>query len=193
MLPASSNSHNKLTDAGANLIRYFEGCHRSVGEGRYRAQLCPAGTLTIGYGHTNASGREITPNTVWAHEQCLMVFGEDMKKYEDTIRRLVKMPLSPYQFDAMVSFAFNVGEGNLLKSALLKKINTADWDGAAQEFTRWSKGGGQEFSGLVRRRAIEALLFRNFPDKNYADKAELVIKPINDMAQSVDNPDGDET
>lgn len=190
-MEASSNGHNKLTDAGANLIRHFEGCHRKIGEDRYAAFPGPGGILSIGYGHTNASGREIVAGEVWSLTKCNEVFAEDMKRYEDTVKRLVKVPLSPCQFDAMVSFAFNVTESNLIGSELLRMVNTADWVGAAQEFNRWNKSGGYELSGLTRRRATEALLFQNIPDKHYDEKAVLAIQAINDMAHSVENPDRD--
>jgi lysozyme len=105
------------------------------------------------------------------------------------VRRLVKVPLEPHQFDALVSFAYNCGEGNLGKSTLLEKVNGGDFAGAAKEFARWNKGGGKVLAGLTRRRASEALLFQNIPDENYDGRPDKVIVPLGEeMPQGVDAP-----
>jgi lysozyme len=96
--------------------------------------------------------------------------------------------LQPYQFDALVSFTYNVGSGNLNKSTLLKKVNARDFEGAANEFHKWNKANGQVMNGLTRRRNSEALMFENIPDMDYDGKAD---KPL-PMPQAVDSPD-DET
>jgi lysozyme len=72
----------------------------------------------------------------------------------------------------LVSFAYNVGAGNLKASTLLKKLNAGDTAGAAQEFQRWNKAAGKVLPGLTRRRACEALLFQSIPDKNYDGVAD---------------------
>ena len=83
------------------------------------------------------------------------------------VNDLVAVPINQDQFDALVSFAFNLGAGNLKQSTLLRKVNARDFAGAAQEFQRWNKGGGKVLPGLTRRRACEGLLFQSIPDKNY--------------------------
>jgi GH24 family phage-related lysozyme (muramidase) len=115
-----------------------------------------------------------------------------MAGFEAAVRRLVKVPLEPWQYDALVSFAYNCGEGNLGKSTLLKKVNANDFAGAAKEFAKWNKGGGKVLAGLTRRRASEALLFQNIPDENYDGKPDKVVKPMGEeMPQAVDAPEDD--
>jgi lysozyme len=82
-----------------------------------------------------------------------------MRQFERDVLKLVKVPLEQREFDALVSFAFNCGSGNLAKSTLLKKINAGDKDGAASEFLKWDRAGGKVLRGLTRRRNAERALF----------------------------------
>ena len=95
-----------------------------------------------------------------------------MEGFEEAVRRLVKVPLTANQFDALVSFCYNCGEGNLAKSTLLKRVNAGDHDGAATEFHKWNKAGGKVLAGLTRRRASESLLYQGIPDVDYDGKAD---------------------
>ena len=104
--------------------------------------------------------------------ECDEAFLEDMEGFEKAVRRLVKVPLTANQYDALVSFCYNCGEGNLAKSTLLKSVNAGDHAGAAAEFHRWNKGGGKVLPGLTRRRASESLLYQGIPDLNYDGKAD---------------------
>ncbi|MCJ2030709.1 lysozyme [Methylobacterium sp. J-043] len=88
------------------------------------------------------------------------ILARDLVRFEDAVARLVRVPVTQNQFDALVSFAFNLGEGNLGSSTLLKKLNAGDYDGAADQFARWNKAKGKVLTGLTRRRAAEADLFR---------------------------------
>lgn len=183
------NENRHLTPAGANLIKHFESCMKKAGPDQYKAYKCPAGVSTIGWGHTNHHGRKFGSNEVWSQAECDAEFLSDMKGFEAAVKRLVKVPLTAHQYDALVSFAYNCGEGNLGKSTLLKKVNAGDFDGAAEEFAKWNKGGGKVLAGLTRRRASEALLFQNIPDENYDGKPDKVVKPLGeDMPQAVDEP-----
>jgi lysozyme len=182
------NDDRKLTAAGANLIKHFEGCLKKVGPDRYTAYKCPAGVATIGWGHTNHHGRKFSMGDIWSQAEVDAEFLSDMSGFEAAVRRLVKVPLEPWQFDALTSFAYNCGEGNLQKSTLLKKVNASDFAGAAEEFARWNKSGGKVLAGLTRRRASEALLFANIPDENYDGKPDKVVKPLGEeMPQAVDD------
>jgi lysozyme len=190
------NEDRKLTEAGANLIQHFEGCLEPH-ENHFRAYKCPANVLTIGWGHTNHHGRKFDAASRWSAEECHAAFLEDMGGFEQAVRRLVTVALQPWQFDALVSFAYNCGEGNLQKSTLLKKVNARDfghWSedeggtGAAAEFPKWNKANGKVLSGLVRRRASESLLFQNIPDLNYDGKADPK-PPQHPMPQTVDEPE----
>jgi len=176
------NEDRTLTDAGANLIKHFESCH-------CKAYKCPAGVLTIGWGHTNAQGEQFKAGETWEQYECDAAFWDDMIAYERAVRKAVTIRLEPWHFDALVSFTYNVGEGNLRKSTLLKKVNAGDFKGAAAEFQKWNKSGGKVMAGLTRRRASEALLFQNIRDKDYDGKADPTKVPaIEPMPQAVDDP-----
>ena len=84
---------------------------------------------------------------------------EHLKRFEKTVNDLVKVPLTQNQFDALVSLTYNIGTGAFEKSTLLKKLNTGDYQGAADQFTVWNKGGGKVLQGLVNRRAKEKEVF----------------------------------
>ena len=92
------NEDRKLTQAGANLIQHFEGCLQKKGE-YYHAYKCPANVLTIGWGHTNHHGRKFDASSRWTMEECNAAFFEDMAGFEMAVRRLVKVPLAPHQFE----------------------------------------------------------------------------------------------
>jgi len=135
---------------GIELIRHFEGC-------RLDAYLCPAGVWTIGYGHT-ADVKEGDSIDQEAAEAFLI---EDLEKFEQAVTRLVEVPLTQQQFDALVSWTFNLGAGNLAESTLLRKLNNYQYAEVPEQMMRWVKAGGQVLDGLVRRRAAEAALFQN--------------------------------
>ncbi len=120
-----------------------------------RAYLCPAGKWTIGYGHTGGvkSGDVISK---WQAEELLR---KDVLTAERAVNRQ-RLPLNQNQFDALVSFTFNVGVGNFQKSTLLRKarVNVND-PSIAVEFKKWVYGGGKVLPGLVKRRQAEAGLY----------------------------------
>ena len=133
---------------GIELIKSFEGC-------RLAAYKCPAGVLTIGYGHTSgvASGQTIS------QAQAEEYLRADLAKYESAVNECVTVVINQNQFDALVSFAYNCGAGALKSSTLLKKLNAGDYSGAASEFAKWNKASGKVLAGLTKRRAAEAALF----------------------------------
>ena len=135
---------------GVELIRHFEGC-------RFDAYLCPAGVWTIGYGHT-ADVKEGDSIDQEAAEAFLI---EDLEKFEQAVMRLVEVPLTQQQFDALVSWTFNLGAGNLAESTLLRKLNNYQYAEVPEQMMRWVRAGGKVLEGLVRRRAAEAALFQN--------------------------------
>jgi lysozyme len=140
------------SDAGIELIKKYEGC-------RLRAYCCPAGIPTIGYGHTGSVsvGQTITQDEA---EKLLRV---DLISREKAVERFVDVPLTQGQFDALVSFVYNVGEGAFARSTLLKKLNAGDYAGAALEFRAWTQGGGKVLPGLIARRQAETELFNGRP------------------------------
>lgn len=164
--PPASGGTRKLSAKGAALVKHFESC-KEPAAGGFKAYLDPVQVLTIGWGHTNHHGRQFDANSIWTQAECDAEFLSDMARFEAAVHRLVNVTLNQDQFDALVSFTYNVGEGNFETSTLRKKLNDGDFDGAANEFPRWNKAQGQVLPGLVRRRASEALLFRSIPDSNY--------------------------
>lgn len=165
--PTHHPGSRRISDKGVKLIQAFEGCHKKQPDGRYKAYRDPVGVLTIGWGHTNHHGRPFDEDDIWTKEECDAALMDDLARFESAVSRLVTVNLTQYQFDALVSFTYNVGIANLTRSTLLKKLNAGDTKGAAQEFHRWNRAKGKVFPGLVRRRASEALLFQNIPDNNY--------------------------
>ncbi|MGJ8480826.1 lysozyme [Sphingobium yanoikuyae] len=138
----------KTSPAGRALITQYEG-------ERLKSYLCPAGILTIGVGHT---GPDVHRGQTITKEQSQKLLAADLRRFEAAVNRLGGT-MSQHQFDALVSFAFNVGEGALAKSTLLRKHRAGDHHGAAREFSRWNRGGGKVLAGLVKRRAAEAALY----------------------------------
>ena len=140
----------EISQKGLDFIKQFEGV-------RKKAYLDSVNIPTIGVGHTGPDvemGMEITDEQVDEYLQ------EDVKEAEDAVNKLVKVDLTQDQFDALVSFTFNLGAGSLQQSTLLKKLNAGDTDGAVQEFQRWNRAGGKVLVGLTKRRLGEADLFQ---------------------------------
>ena len=161
----------KTSQAGVDLIKQFEGQ-------RLTAYKCPAGIWTIGYGHTSAAGApEVQPGMTITYQEANAILVRDLGKYEDAVDRLVKVPLTQNQFDALVSFTYNVGEGALAKSTLLKKLNAGQYDAVPAELMKWTKGGGKELPGLVRRRRAECAMWRGMNDNSSPDIDQSRIEP----------------
>nr|WP_154926674.1 lysozyme [Pantoea agglomerans] len=138
----------KVSNNGINLIKRFEGLE-------LKAYKDSVGVLTIGYGHTHA----VKAGDVITGEQADAFLREDLQVAELTINTNVKVKLTQGQFDALVSFVFNLGSGNFVKSTLIKKLNAGDYAGAADEFSKWVNAGGKKLPGLVKRRAAEREVF----------------------------------
>lgn len=116
----------------------------------------PNDVWTIGYGHTKTA----KPGMVITAARALELLDGDIAWAEHAVRRLVTVPLKQHQFDALVSFAYNVGAGAFGRSTLLRMLNAHDYDGAAGQFPRWNKQAGRVLAGLTKRRAEEQALFK---------------------------------
>ncbi|ENA1166650.1 lysozyme, partial [Salmonella enterica] len=115
---------------------------------------------TIGYGWTGkVDGKPVTPDTVIAQETADRLLKTGLVSYERDVSRLVKVKLTQGQFDALVSFVYNLGARAFSGSTLLRKLNAGDYDGAAGEFMRWVSPGTEVEAGLRRRRQAERDLF----------------------------------
>ncbi len=134
--------------AGLGLIKTSEGCKLS-------AYLCPAGHWTIGYGRTTNVKKGDTCTQAQADAWLL----QEYDAFERKVRALLKVPVTENQLGALVSFAYNVGDGALGSSTLLRLLNAGDYAGAAAQFARWNKAAGKALAGLTKRRAAEAALF----------------------------------
>ncbi len=135
---------------GIELIKRFEGC-------KLTAYKCPAGVLTIGYGHT---GDDVTEGLTISQEDANDLLFDDVLCFENGVNNLVEgLDLSQGMFDALVCFAYNVGLTNLKKSTLLKLLKDGKVLEASEEFVKWNKSNGKVLDGLTKRRAAEAALF----------------------------------
>ena len=132
------------------MIKHFEGLELN-------AYQSAAGVWTIGYGHTKG----VQQGMVISEETADEMLVEELKEYENYINDMVNCPLSQNQFDALVSWVYNLGPANLQASTLLKVLNAGDYAGVPAQIKRWNKAGGKVLEGLTRRRQAEADLFAN--------------------------------
>lgn len=143
----------QTSEKGIALIKEFEGCKLTA----YRDSV---GVWTIGYGWTQpVDGKPIRAGMTIKHETAERLLKTGLVSYESDVSRLVKVGLTQGQYDALVSFTYNLGARSLSTSTLLRKLNAGDYAGAADEFLRWNKAGGKVLNGLTRRREAERALF----------------------------------
>lgn len=138
----------RTSQKGVSLIKAFEGL-------RLKAYQDSVGVWTIGYGAT----RGVSAVMSITAEQAERMLQNDLGRFEPDLDRLVQVPLSQNQWDALMSFVYNLGAANLGSSTLLKLLNSGDYASAADQFPRWNKAGGQVLAGLTKRRAAERQLF----------------------------------
>jgi|TARA_R110000824_G_scaffold72359_6_gene184720 lysozyme len=143
---------------GIALIKEFEGFSAIPYQ-------CPAGIWTIGYGATK--DREGNPVTInhpdVTDKQATELLKKDIIEAEKAVKDLTSTPLCQFQFDALVSFCYNLGYGSYESSTLRKVVNNRDFDKASDEFARWIYASGKPLNGLIKRRAAEAALFMHEP------------------------------
>lgn len=140
-----------ITDDGLNLIKRFEGFSPTV-------YVCPAGYPTIGYGHLVRDNEQFT--SICA-EEAEALLRKDVAFAERAVLRLVDVPLADGQFDALVSFTFNLGAGALQRSTLRRKVNRQLHPEVPGQLMRWVWAGGRRLNGLIRRRKAEGLVYSN--------------------------------
>ncbi len=164
----------KISDKGEHLMHFFEGY-------RNKPYRCSAAIWTVGWGHAMYADQLSLPNVrkegytgltrgdyqlkegdnrVWSKEELVELFKVDINSFERGVLRL-SPNLAGHQskFDAVVSFAYNAGLGNYQRSTIRMKVNRGDWESAAEAFMSWTKAGGKEVAGLVKRRKAEVALF----------------------------------
>lgn len=142
------NDDMMTSDKGLEIIKHFEGF-------RSEAYLCPAGVWTIGYGTTSGvrKGQRVT------EAQATEMLQRDVGKFERVIKDYVRVCLRQREFDALVSFVYNVGPGNFRNSTLLRLLNEGEYEEVYAQLQRWNRAGGRVLSGLIRRREAEGVLF----------------------------------
>ncbi len=164
----------RINAAGLSHIMQWEGK-------RLVAYQDVAGIWTIGYGHTTAAGiPRVREGMRISDKEAEDILKADLRKFEDRVSRLVKVPLTDNQFAVLVSFDFNTGA--LHKSTLLKKLNAGDYDAVPVELMKWVNAGGKRVQGLVNRRAAEAGLWAKgeFVSSNTVEAKKAV--PVKDVA-----------
>ncbi len=145
----------QISEKGLNLIKKFEGLS-------LKPYLDVVNIPTIGWGSTYyPDGKKVTLQDKEITEQKAFEILEYIanKDFGSFVNKAVKIKLNQNKFDALVSFAYNLGNGNLQQSTLLKKVNNNDFIGASLEFEKWNKAGGKVLSGLTKRRTAEKELF----------------------------------
>ncbi|CAI0897112.1 lysozyme [Serratia grimesii] len=143
----------RISKNGIELIKRFEGLE-------LKAYPDSVGVLTIGYGWTQpVDGKKIVRGMVIDQETADRLLKCGVVQYEQGVNQLVKVKISQGQFDALVSFSYNLGLRSLSTSTLLRKLNSGDKQGAAAEFDKWVNAGGVKLDGLVKRRAAEREIF----------------------------------
>lgn len=143
-----------VSQQGLALIKRFEGFSPTI-------YLDAAGLPTIGYGHLLRPGEAEMFARGISEEAGIALLIKDVQKAEQAVLRLVHVPLSEGQFDALVSFTFNLGSGALQRSTLRRKVNREEHADVPPEFMRWVWAGGKKLRGLIRRREAEAALYES--------------------------------
>jgi Phage-related lysozyme (muraminidase) len=170
------NDNLHISPAGLDIIKEFEGWYP-------KAYKDPVGVWTIGWGTT---GIDAQPGRVITKDQGTEFLRRDLLEVEDQIKAVVKVALNQYQFDALCSFVYNVGIGNLTKSTLLKLINRGQFDAAAGQFGLYNHARDRAtgkyivLPGLTRRRAEEAALFQHPVDVERISAADDSVYDLED-------------
>lgn len=154
-----------VSEKAFECIKHHEGT-------RYKPYRCPAALFTIGVGHVLYPDQAKLPmddrltypikpedNRIWSKDEVNALLEYDLKRFIQGVARYCPVTTSQGQFDALVSFSFNCGLGTLQRSTLRLKHNRGDYSGAADEFMKYTKGGGKVLKGLVNRRTDEKALY----------------------------------
>jgi len=152
MAPVAAPTGNRVSKAGIDLIHSFESCKLTAYPDPGSVDGKP---WTIGWGST---GPGIAKGVVWTQEQADARFAADLGRFEKAVALMAPVT-TQNQFDALVSFAYNVGLNALHDSTLLRMHKAGDYAGAKLQFSRWDKNDGRVMTGLTRRRAAEAALY----------------------------------
>lgn len=139
----------QVTQEGLALVQRFEGFSPTI-------YICPTGYPTIGFGHVVKDAEHQRFAAGIDQDEAVALLARDLETAERAVLRLIKVPLTDEQFDALSSFAYNFGGGSLQRSTLRAKVNREEHGLVPAEFMKWIRGGGRILPGLVRRRRAEA-------------------------------------
>ncbi len=139
---------DKIGRKGIELVKHFEGFEADA----YKDIV---GVWTIGYGHTG----NVKVGDHVSEAEAETILANDLNRFERAVQNRVTVDLSQDQFDALVCWTFNLGEGSLQESTLLKRLNKGEHEAVPSEMARWNKAGGKVVKGLVRRRRAEGKLW----------------------------------
>ena len=148
LLQNKGSKDMNISQEGLSLIKKFEGCE-------YNAYKCAAGVLTIGYGHTEG----VKEGDLVTQQEADELLKKDVEIFEEEVMKAVTVPMHQHQFDALISWTFNLGGANLNASTMLKVLNQGAYEDVPAQIRRWNKAGGKVLDGLTRRRLAESLLF----------------------------------
>ena len=151
--PEPAGGPQRITEEGLELIKVFE----SLVLAPYHDDV---GYPTVGYGHLLSKKKwaDLSQWETLTETDANALLRKDVGRFERAVRRLITVPLTPGQFSAIVSFAFNLCAGNLQASTMRRKLNRGEYHDTPKELMRWVRAGGRKLRGLVRRRKAEALL-----------------------------------
>jgi lysozyme len=151
----------KISQEGIALIKKFEGCPKNA-KGDAVSYRCAANKKTIGFGSLKLiDGSPVEDDMTITMQEAEELLAHELEEYEGYVNEMVQCNLLQNQFDALVSWTFNLGPTNLKNSTLLKVLNSThiDWADIPHQIQRWNKVNGEVSEGLIRRREAEALLF----------------------------------
>lgn len=145
----------KVSQQGLDLIKRYEGIRR-------KPYKCPAGLWTVGCGHLIGDGHSLPDswNRVFTLKEIDALLAKDVARFERGVSLYCPVYLTQSQFDALVSFSFNLGLGLLQRSQVRQKVNRGDFEGAIKSLLKYNKAGGVVKNGLTLRRQAEVVLFR---------------------------------
>jgi len=149
----------QVNKAGLDLVKEYEGY-------RATAYVCPAGKLTIGYGHVILDHEEYLKSARLSVSEAVTLLKTDMADAERAVEKYIKVELNDNQFAALCSFTFNLGGGNLKSSTLRRVLNRGEYKAVPTQLNRWVFTGKTKLNGLVKRRRDEGLLFLTAENKN---------------------------
>ena len=150
----------QISQDGIDLIKYFEGC--PMKDDMVVSYRCPANKLTIGFGSLKLQdGSPVQDGMTITKQEAEELLTHELKEFEGYVNQMVEVALNQNQFDALVSWVFNLGPTNLKNSTMLKVLNSThvDWTDIPNQIQRWNKVNGVPNEGLKKRRKAEALLF----------------------------------